>query len=424
MSLEIDKYSFGTQLKNLELLSYVDALESYRGALSNALDLSGSIPIFLDTNVLLRFYSISFLSRSSFYNFLKKYRKRIYLTSQVQREFVKNREDIIERFFNETLIKLEANFRDEVSNKTQSYIERNKTLLSDFPSFETKLKKLFEDVKKTQEELVTEIESVKTKLAKTKNQDELLTLIREFNLVSLLSDDDKKFLIGEFDGLKKNIDLSKIKNELTKPQVAFPGSGDLKEKPDYPYGDYFLFHEMLKFAKNNSKDIIFLTYDTTKGDWIKDNKEPHSHYIQIANLATGQNIFYVDADRFFDKHLNKHFNSLVPKIDYYSPKFDFEKDFILEFVGLERIIRTIADFVVIENAEYAPLHTLVDVFVERQFVDPIFKDDFRELSSFRNILLHVHDRSTIDSIPQQKFINLLSKLRAAIEEMKDLYSDL
>ncbi len=424
MALQIDKISFGNKLKGLELESYVEAINKYRSAFDGALSLKGNIPIFIDTNILLRYYSISFSTRKPFYDFLKKYRKRIVICSQVQKEFVRNREDIIDRFFSETLTKLEGNFREEIKNKVQNYIDRNKILLDDFPLFEAKLQKVRSDVDKTLELLTTEIEVIKDKLNDTKYEDELLSLIQEMNLMTGLEEDDVKFLKNEFDLLKKNVDAAKIKNEISKPQVAFPGLADVKEKPENPYGDYLLFHEMIKYLHDNKKDAIFLTYDTTKGDWLKENKEPHSHYLQIVYLSTGRNLFFVDAERFFDTHLKKHFNSLVPKKDYYLPKSEYEKDFILDFVGLERIMRTIAEYVVVDNYEYTPLTKLVDVFIDREYVDKDFKKDFYELNQFRNILLHSHDRTRIDSISENYFLNISIKLEQAISKMDKLYSSL
>lgn len=423
MALEIDKISFGTKLKELDLTSYIESISKYRDNLAHSLELKESIPIFIDTNILLRYYSISFSARKSFFDFLKKYKTRIFLTTQVQKEFVKNREDIIARFFNETLNKLEGNFKEEIKNQVQSYIEKNKILLDDFPIFEGKLLKINSDIEKTQEKLIDEIESIKEKLHDTKYEDELLTLIQEMNLINLLSEEDSKFLINEFDVLKKKIEVSKIKSEMSKPQVAFPGLSDIQKKPENPYGDYLLFHEMIKYMKANSKDAIFLTYDTTKGDWIKENKEPHSHYIQIVYLATGQSLFFVDAERFFDTHLKKHFNSLVPIRDYYSHKSEYEKDFIHDFVVLERMIRTIAEFIIIDDYEYAPLKKIIDIFIERQYVDKEFKKEFYELNHFRNILLHAYDRAKIDSITDLEFMNFSSRLEIAISKMNKLYSD-
>jgi predicted nucleic acid-binding protein len=424
MALEIDKISFASKLKELELNSYVESLKNYRDGFEKAIELEEDIPIFVDTNILLRYYDISFSSRKSLLAFLRKNKKSIYITSQVQKEYVKNRENGIEDFFNETLKKLEDNFKEEIKNKVQSYTERNKLLLQDFPKFEGKLAKISTEIDKTLEQLSIEVEDVKKKLHETKYEDELLALIQEMNLLKGLSEEDIKHLKTEFDNLKKPLDISKLKSEIKKPQVAFPGLSDIKEKPNNPYGDYILFHEMVRFLKKENRDAIFLTYDTTKGDWLKENREPHSHYIQLVYLATGRILYYVDAERFFDSHLKQHFNSVVPKKDYYSPKSEYEKSFILEFVSLERIIRTIAEFVVIEQYEYLPLHKLIDIFLERNYIDKNFKRDFHELNNFRNLLTHSPSRERIDLISEEEFLILYGKLEMAIHKMNQLYSDL
>jgi hypothetical protein len=424
MALEIDKLSFGSKLKELELSSYTLSLSKYRKDFNSALKLEGDIVMFVDTNVLLRYYSVSFSSRKGLYEFFKENKGRIIITPQVQKEFVKNREDIINRFFNETLNKFTGGFREEIKNKIQNYIDKNTILLDDFPLFESKIKKIDVDIKIAQDQLDTEIESIKGKLNKTKYEDELLDLMQEMNLNNLLSEEDIKFLKTEFDSLRKNIDVSKIKTELVKPQAAFPGLGDIKEKPENPYGDYLLFHEMLKYVKNNSKSAVFLTYDTAKGDWLKENKEPHSHYIQIVYLSTGQIIFFVDAERFFDTHLKKHFDSLIAKREYYSPKSEYTKEFIINFIELERLIRTIAEYVVVDNAEFAPLIKIIDEFMARDYIGNDFKREFRDLNNFKNTLLHVRNTEKVDSMAGSEFLKLNQRLEAAITVMSKLYSKL
>ena len=422
MALSIDKISFATKLKELNISSYAESIKIYLEAVENAIELKSDIPIFIDTNILLKYYSISFISRKTLFNFLKKHKKRIFITSQVQKEFVKNREDIIERFFNETLEKLEGNFKDEIKNKAQSYVERNKILFEDFPIFEKKINSLIQDIEKAQEQLEKEIADIKSRLNETKYQDEFLSLTLEMNLIDILSEEDTKFLKTEFDILKKSVDISKIKNEICKPQNAFPGMMDIKEKPENPYGDYLIFHEILKYLNDNNTDAIFLTYDTTKGDWIKENKEPHNHYIQTCYLATGKTLFFLDAERFFNKHLKRHLNSLVSKVDYYSPKSDFEKEFILSFVGLEKIMRIIAEYVVIDNPNSSSLLRISRLFSERNYIKDGTHSELKFLIKYRNNLMHLPNHHQLDSLSDSERSEILIRLNLVIEEMDSLYS--
>lgn len=76
MEIQIKEISFGNKIKELTVTSYVDSLAKYRADLNNALDLKEKIPIFLDTNILLRYYSISFKSRKALLSFLTKHKNK------------------------------------------------------------------------------------------------------------------------------------------------------------------------------------------------------------------------------------------------------------------------------------------------------------------------------------------------------------
>jgi hypothetical protein len=425
MEVNIKDISFGSKIEQFSLDSYVDSLNKYRLGLDNALKLKGKIPIFLDTNVLLRYYSISFKARTSLLNFFSKYKNQIVVTAQVQREFIKNREDIIDRYFNETLKNLRENYKDDVVNKLKNYIEKNKVLLDDFPVLEEKLKKINKDTNSVLENFEAQIKLIKDKLPTTKYDDELLLVMKEMKLIKNLSNDDIKFLQTEFDIMKKSIDVSKIKTEINKPHRSFPGLADLIEKPANPYGDYILYHEMVKYVNTTKKPAIFLTFDTSKGDWIKENKEPHSHYIQAVYLATGQNLFFIDAERFFNNHLKQHFESLVKApIDFYSTKIEFKNDFIVSFDELERIIRTIAQFVAIENEETISISRIIKVFHQRKYINISFRIEMLRLLQFRNSIVHSFDISQIEAIKKVDFLKWYKRLESAKEKMNSLYSTL
>ncbi|MBK7227218.1 MAG: hypothetical protein IPH96_18075 [Saprospiraceae bacterium] len=60
------------------------ALQKYSEGLKDAESLSNEIPIFLDTNVLLEYYKISFSERKEVKEFFLKNKGRIYLTHQIE----------------------------------------------------------------------------------------------------------------------------------------------------------------------------------------------------------------------------------------------------------------------------------------------------------------------------------------------------
>jgi len=424
-SVLIKDISFGNNVKTLTVSSYIESLSRYRSSVDEAIELKNNIPIFLDTNILLRYYSVSFKSREILLRFFSEHHHRIYITAQVQKEFIKNREDVIDRFFDETLSKFGDDLKSDIINKIQAYKDRNKILLDDFDFLDSKLTKIYNDATKSFEQLSKEIAAIKAKNPATKYDDELLSVVMKMNLIDNLSEEDIRFLQSEYDVLKKGIEITKIKSEIGKPQKAFPGLADLIEKPESPYGDYLIYHEMIKLAKEKMTNVLFLTYDTTKGDWLKSNKEPHTHYIQTIYRATGQTLFFIDAERFFDKHLKQHFDSLLKATnDYFSPDSDYEKEFILNYIALERIIRTIAEFVVIEDYDRIPVHRIVSEFADRKYIDATIRYEFKKLSEFKNLLTHGHDRDKIDQITADEFAVWTSRLDSAINAMKELYKRL
>lgn len=423
--VSIKDISYGNNIKGLLVDSYIESLSKYRAGVDQAIELKSDIPIFLDTNILLRYYSVSFKSRAVLLRFFSENQHRFYITAQVQKEFIKNREDVIDRFFDETLSKLGDDLKSDVINKIQAYKDRNKILLDDFDFLETKLTKLHTDASKSFEQLNKEIGEIKQKNPATKYDDELLSVVMKMNLVDNLSEEDIKFLQTEYDSFKKGIEVAKIKSEIGKPQKAFPGMSDLIEKPENPYGDYLIYHEMIRLAKEQKTDTMFLTYDTTKGDWLKTNREPHSHYIQAIYQATGQTLFFLDAERFFDKHLKQHFESLLKApTDYFSPASDYEKEFILNFVALERVIRTIAEFVVIDDYDRKPIQRIIAEFVDQKYVDSRFLHEVKKLSELKNLLIHGHDRDKIDQITEKEFADWTRRLEEAIVALKELYNRL
>ena len=117
-------------------------LALYKENINNIISFKNETPIFLDTNVLLKSYSISFEARESLLKFYNDFKHRIFLTSQVQLEFTKNREDIIERFFEDVTQGLPNSFQSDILNHFKIFLEKNKTILVDYKDFEKNLKKI------------------------------------------------------------------------------------------------------------------------------------------------------------------------------------------------------------------------------------------------------------------------------------------
>jgi hypothetical protein len=128
-------------------------------------------------------------------------------------------------------------------------------------------------------------------------KDDFISFFQELEKLETLDTDFIKRIKLEFDQFLKDIDKTNIDKEGFK---AFPGCYEKKEKSDDPYGDYIIYHEMLHYAKRHSCDVIFLTYDITKGDWMQKSKSPHLHYVENFYQNTGQMLYILDSERTFD----------------------------------------------------------------------------------------------------------------------------
>lgn len=310
-----DTFGFVAKKSLYTIPSYKTSVDNYNKAKSKAFKLGGSTPIFLDTNVLLRIYSISFIARERLKKFFVDYGNKIYITNQVQKEFVKNREDVIDNFFSNVTLKLPEAFQKDVLNKIDSYLNNNKIVLKDYDSFATALEKIKTQAESLNIELTKEVEKKEKEKQTILYKDPYLEEVSKMGFLPPLGSDELDLLKRHFDNLSKELDKDKIQTDIEKPAKAFPGMGDILKKPKDPYGDFIIYHELLKYMSENDTDAIFLTYDSAKGDWMQKNKQPHLHYLENAYLNTGKCLFILDAERVLEDLLDISLKSLISNPD-------------------------------------------------------------------------------------------------------------
>ena len=298
MTLTINnEFSFSSKIGKCGIKDYKDCLIKYSEKFETASKLSENVPIFLDTNVLLQVYKVSLKSREAILNFLKDNKDRVYITNQIQKEFIKNRLTVINDYFELVSDELCKDYQKEVTNSLQRYYDDKKMILEDFEDVGENIVSIIESAKDIYKLLESKVRDYKNSFGDIEFNDTNLDLFSDFNIVDLVDGSELEFLKKEFDNLSKKIDKSKVKEFIRKKSgEVFPGVGDLIEKPDNPFGDYFIYHEILKFMKTNNSDAVLLTFDTAKGDWMKEDKSPHIHYVLNAFLNTGRFLFILDAN--------------------------------------------------------------------------------------------------------------------------------
>ncbi|MEZ1317723.1 PIN-like domain-containing protein [Pseudomonas fluorescens] len=289
--------------KELPISLSAKALQTYAENFEKAYSLKKDVAIFLDTNVLLSYYGMAASEKTKLLSFLKDNSSHIYLTAQVQEEFRRNRVKNIEKDLFEPLRKIPDSFVgvcDEITNKFEAVLHLNKKILvNDYPEEWRELEKVRDELNEVMSIQLT-LDKLKARISETTNdfkdvkiKDELLFTCASLNTTEKLSE-------GEISGIEKLyaelLDAHKNSNQSTKPYTVFPGAGDSKGK-EYPYGDFIIYHEILKFIKAEAKHAVFLTNEKSKGDWIADDFSPHVHYIEHTYSLTDQIIFILNAEK-------------------------------------------------------------------------------------------------------------------------------
>lgn len=318
--------TFRTRYKSIA--SAHTALQAYATGIQNRDEWvyeENKMPIFLDTCVLLNLYDISETERVEFIKFIRKNKDRIYISSQVQREYIRRRIQSVKGFkervdktkndIQSTLTKLAATYQNEKDGIT-NLVNRN-LIKYGMPQVVSKLKELDDFLKQPvyNAELQEKIKQCSDFVSQHIDEecekcwrnadfeyiDPVQEAITEANLLPSLDLEEQKYIVELYKSLRTAYDALKAGSKELET-ITFPGAGD-KDKPvDAPieesvaWGDLYIYHEMLRFMKENNTDVVFMTCDITKKDWIKIDHRAFVHYIVNGYEMTGHLMYILDAD--------------------------------------------------------------------------------------------------------------------------------
>lgn len=283
------------------------------------------MPIFIDTCVLLNLYEISETERNEFIKFIRKNNNRIFIPSQVQREYnrrrllkVKGFKDKVSQMKTDvqnTLSKMMTIYKNEKNGLTNL---TNRSLIKyGMPQVTAKLKELEmflnkpeynevlqEELKQCSDFISDHIEEECERCWKGADfeyNDPVQAVLTETQLLSSLNDEEQKYIEKLYIDLRKPYDAAKA-NLSERETITFPGAGD-KDKPSegpieesVAWGDLYIYHEMLRFMIEHNTDVVFMTLDVAKKDWIKSDHRAYTHYIVNAFEMTGHLMYILDAD--------------------------------------------------------------------------------------------------------------------------------
>ncbi len=293
--------------------------------------------IVYDSSALLDFYGYSEKAKDEIFKLIfTKLEGRLWMSAQVQYEFLKNRESVINKPIN-SYINL---ITKQESKKDGGYLDSIDSSLNTIKSKEVKnvkgqIQALIERTKKDDKHpylkqtslselsklldtLNKEVENFQSEFVKIKKKISAEIKVKERKISGVLKKDilllklDKTFEIGKEYNYDKLIDVvseGKFRYDNKIP----PGYEDQEGKIGFQvYGDLIVWLQTIDFAKNVNKPIIFITNDL-KEDWWHENSENliprHELIIEFTNKVKQQ--FWMYTGELFLHKANTYFNSNV-----------------------------------------------------------------------------------------------------------------
>jgi len=255
-----------------------------------------------DSSALLDLYSYPEPTRASFFKeIIEKMKERIWIPNHVQYEFLKNRSSIIKKSFSEHYIPLREEYIKNVGdsfNKTKNLVgQLNERISSptkhpfvdglDFKETIDDLAKAIESYKKLEDKLREKISEREKEIRDLEGNDTVLDRI------------EKYFPVGDkynTDKILEIIEEGKLRYEFRIP----PGYEDAKEKEGTQiFGDLIIWNQILDYAEQEQKSLVFVTSDTKADWWIiqdkgKKEKTPREELIKEFNDRAGNDFWMYD----------------------------------------------------------------------------------------------------------------------------------
>jgi len=241
----------------------------------------------VDANVLLDLYRYHESTRNSLISNLEGFKGKLWLSNQAAEEFFKNRTKVIissEKTFKqakEEVTKLQGSFESTVTQ-----LKGNRIIPAEVAD------KLLSDITPIVKDAQQKIETAKNAYPEYLKEDPILEKLSEI-FSSSIGDGFSEKDLGAF---------TKEGKERVESQVP-PGYLDQDKDGDQPYGDFFLWRQILLHSKNKEKPIIFVTSERKEDWWEKISGKtigPRLELLREASDFCGQRILIYQTDRFLE----------------------------------------------------------------------------------------------------------------------------
>jgi hypothetical protein len=229
--------------------------------------------IVFDSSALLDIYFLPKVARAKIYSeIFKKLTGRLWIPSQVQFEYLKNRESVIVKPIAEKYTPLKHKIKifdsiaklellkkiEEISRESQKddkhpYIEQ-----SAINKFKQNIENFILQIKSFEDDTLKQIEAAETEVLAVKNTDDVLDAL------------EKSFKVGREFSFEEIIEITKEGKHRYEYKIP-PGYGDFyskDKKGTQIFGDLIIWKQILEFSKEEKQPIIFITNDIKKDeDW-------------------------------------------------------------------------------------------------------------------------------------------------------------
>lgn len=252
--------------------------------------------VVVDANILLNLYRYSKKTQEEMFNSLDKLKDRLWIPYNTAVEFFSNRISTI----NERKSEYDSLVKALSLNKEIDKVNRVRhAILSD------KKEKLLETINEC---AVT----IKNIIVDGKNEETIDYVKNDFILNHILELYDKK--IGDKISEEKLIEYKKKIDKRYENKIP-PGFKDIKKDTDKKYGDAINWLETISYAKNNNKDVLYIT-DDVKSDWFNENTNIPRYELLNEFYCETNNKIYIYTTESFLENFNKYLenNKKIDKV--------------------------------------------------------------------------------------------------------------
>lgn len=339
----------------------------------------------LDTNALLKIFELDLESTKILENEFKS--NRYFGTRQIEIEFLRNKDYVSQYYMIDQAHKMIDEFNSNIVTRyeefirTYSYIfSTDEIITKKIKRFSTSLKNLSKDIEKNQN-------NYKENTGKEIIKSDLDIISTNIDFTTSLEPDFYLKLESEY---RKQVEHHKLllseKREFDKEyrNYVFPGMGE--KKKSNPEGDYYIFHEMMKLAIEKNKNIIFLTNDLEKSDWIDSKaKREYNHYKSIFYNISKHAIKIISFTQYLDSKGIKSERLLETTIDDFYED-EFVSIFLTKYAILERTIRIWARS---KDLDFAPItQLLIRRARESDYISEETFNSYTKIRILRNEIIH------------------------------------